>query len=202
VLLAPGAQAERPVVEVLAAAAERLVERGVGPGGEAVERDRYVCMDPHRNRWPPAGVVSSQMKALTAAAVAAAGILVLAPAAAGKDFRPGDIRACVASRCVPITSQDVLDALSGFYYGSVKPTPGRAPSAKALYVELRFRNGYVTGIAAGARFDHFLSYGVNLDQFRARIWYVMPASVAAELQQLAASLQPRPLPRYVLDRSH
>jgi hypothetical protein len=89
----------------------------------------------------------------------------------------------------------VLDALAAFYYGSVEPTAGRAPAARAPYVELRFANGYVTGIAAGARFERFLGYGLDLDQFRGRTWYVVPANVAAEVQRLAPSLHPQPLRR-------
>jgi hypothetical protein len=136
--------------------------------------------------------------ALAAATIA----LAVVPAAAAKDFKPGDLRVCAAKRCAPIKSQRALDALSGFYYGSAKPTVAKAPAHRARYVELRFRNGYVTGIAAGARFDRFLSFGVNLDQFRARTWYAIPRRVSDEVRRLAAGLRAQPLPADVLDRSH
>jgi len=129
-------------------------------------------------------------------------VVVLVPAAAAKDFKPGDLRVCAASRCAPMKNQRALDAVSAFYYGRVKPTRARSPRPGAPYVELRFRNGYVTGVAAGPRFDRFLSFGVNLDQFAARTWYVIPVRAAAEIRRLAANLRPPPLPADVLDRSH
>ena len=42
VLLAPGHRAERPLVHLLAADAERVLHRGVGAGDEAVEGDREI----------------------------------------------------------------------------------------------------------------------------------------------------------------
>jgi hypothetical protein len=137
-----------------------------------------------------------------ALAAAVIGLVVLVPAAAAKDFKPSDLRVCDRTRCVAIANQRVLDALSAFYYGSVKPTSAAAPRPEAPYVELRFRNGYVTGVAAGAHFDRFLSFGVNLDQFAARTWYLIPARAAVEIKRLAARLRPGGLPRDVLDRSH
>jgi hypothetical protein len=141
---------------------------------------------------------------LTATMVVAVTVLaaVLVPAAAGKDFHPGDLRVCAGKRCVPLWQQRALNAVGRFYYGPVAPTLAKAPWRRAQYVELRFRNGYVTGIAAGARFDRFLSFGVNADQFNARVWYTIPPRAAREIRRLAAQLQPRRLPRNVLARSH
>jgi hypothetical protein len=133
-------------------------------------------------------------------ALAAATITIaVVPAAAAKDFKPGDLRVCAANHCVPIKSQRALDALSAFYYGSATPNVARAPARRARYVELRFKNGYVTGIAAGGRFDRFLSFGVNLDQFRARTWYAIPRRVSDEVRRLAAGLRSQPLPADVLE---
>jgi hypothetical protein len=134
-------------------------------------------------------------------AVALAAV-VLAPTAVAKDFKPGDLRVCVALRCLPITNQRALDAVGAFYYGDAKPARVLSPRPGARYVELRFRNGYVTGVAAGVRLDHFLSFGVTLDQFAARTWYLMPAPAAAEIRRLAANLRPRPLRADLLSRSH
>jgi hypothetical protein len=129
--------------------------------------------------------------------------LWLAVPAGAKDFRPGDIRVCTGRTCVVLRDQKVLNTLANFYYRRAQvPKVTTAPASRAPYVELRFRNGYVTGIAAGAHYDHFLSYGVNLDQFRARTWYAIPDRVSAALAQLAAQLHPRPLPSDVLNRSH
>jgi hypothetical protein len=111
-----------------------------------------------------------------------------------KQFRPGDVRACGVHRCVTIRSQHVLDALANFYYGRPSPARTRAPRKRSLYLRLAYRDGYVTGIAAGSRFTHFLSFGVNLGQFAARTWYAVPAAVAAELRLLAPHLLAGRLP--------
>ena len=99
-------------------------------------------------------------------AAAAAAALVFTAAAGGKDFRPGDLRVCNARTCVAITDQQVLDQLSAFYYGSSPPARTRAPRPGVPFFQLRFPNGYVTGIVSTSRLDRFLSYGVNLEQFR------------------------------------
>ena len=122
--------------------------------------------------------------------------------AAAKNFQPGDVRVCAGKRCLPLRSRPVLKKISRFYYGSRPPLRAKAPRRRARYVELRFANGYVTGVAAGVRFNHFLSFGVNLDQFSARVWYTVPARAARAIRRLAARLRPRRLPRDVLSRSH
>jgi hypothetical protein len=125
-----------------------------------------------------------------------------ANAATLKQFRPGDVRACGTHRCVAIRSQRVLDALARFYYGRPAPTRASAPQEGAAYLRLVYDNGYVTGVAAGRRFDRFLSFGVNLGQFGARRWYAVPAPVAAELRRLAPRLSAGRLPANILSRSH
>jgi hypothetical protein len=141
------------------------------------------------------------VSAAVALAAAAALAAVFVPSASAKEFNPGDLRVCAASRCVAITDQPALDAIGAFYYGPSAPRPAAAPNPRTRYVELRFPNGYVTGVAAGARFDRFLSFGVNLDQFAGRTWYRIPAAAAAEIRQLALQLRPRRLPRDILTRS-
>jgi len=69
-------------------------------------------------------------------------------------------------------------------------------------LQLRFRNGYVTGIVAGAQLDRFLSYGVNLGQFAKGRWYRFPALAAAELRRLASSLRPMRLTPAAIALSH
>jgi len=100
-------------------------------------------------------------------------LLVLSQVASArtmKQFRPGDVRACGAHRCVAIRSQRVLDALARFYYGRPAPMRTVAPRKRSLYLRLVYKDGYVTGIAAGPRFTHFLSFGVNLGQFASKTW--------------------------------
>lgn len=109
-------------------------------------------------------------------------------AATAKDFRPGDLRLCSGTHCVPIHNQAALDALARFYYGSPKPQPTAAPTRGRRY-QLRFTNGYVTGVVAGAHTDRFKSGGVNLEQFAWNRWYRVPPVAAAELRRLALSLR-------------
>src|SRR5438105_13001795 len=118
------------------------------------------------------------MKTTRAALAVTVLAVIVVPGAAAKVFKPGDLRVCAKSRCAPVKSQRVLNALGAFYYGSAKPTRAPAPKSQAPYTELRFKNGYVTGIAADSLFARFLSYGVNLDQFKARTCYAIPDHAA------------------------
>ena len=129
-------------------------------------------------------------------------LLLAVPAAAAKDLRPGDLRLCDQARCVAIRNQKALDAVSRFYYGAPPPRRVTAPRNGARMYELRFRNGYVTGFAAGSGLDRFLSGGVNLGQFAAGIWYRMPPTAAAELRRLASRLAPLRVTPSLVSRSH
>jgi hypothetical protein len=112
------------------------------------------------------------------------------PSAAAKDFEPGDLRLCNATRCVHVMDRATATALGHFIYSSGEAPRARAVRLGAPAYELKFRNGYVTGIVAGARLDRFLSYGVHLERFFRDRWYRMPEKVAAELRRLAAGLAP------------
>jgi len=129
------------------------------------------------------------VRALLVGLLVAAALLVV-PAASGKVFKPGDVRLCNANRCVPIRNRVVLEKLGGFYYGSYSLTTVRAPMHGAPYYELRFRNGYVTGVVAMRRLDHFQSHGVNVNRFAGDRWYGVPPRVSAELRRLAVGLPP------------
>jgi hypothetical protein len=128
--------------------------------------------------------------------------VAVVPSASAKDFAPGDLWLCGANRCAPITNRYVLDKLSAFYYGARKPARVPQPRLGAPYLELRFDNGYVTGIAARANLDRFLSYGVYLGRFRRGNWYALPPPAAHELRWLAGtSITPFSLSRAALARS-
>lgn len=133
---------------------------------------------------------------------AAAAFLVAVTAGSAKEFDPGDLRICNTKRCVPITNRPALTALGAFYYIGTKPPP-RVPRAPlgAPSFELRFDNGYVTGIVATARLDRFLSFGVNIGRFDAGRWYRVSGTAARELRRLAARLTPIRLTRAALARS-
>jgi hypothetical protein len=107
-----------------------------------------------------------------------------------KDFNPGDLRVCNAKRCVPITAPHVVAKLGPFYYSGPPPARMRAPRMGAPAFELRFENGYATGIVASPKLDRFLSYGVHQGRFARGAWYQVPPSVSSELRALTARLAP------------
>jgi hypothetical protein len=110
--------------------------------------------------------------------------------ATAKNFGPGDLRLCGAGRCVSIKDRGVLRAFSSFYYGGPRPGVVDSPRRGAPAFQLRFRNGYVSGIAGGARLDRMLLYGVNCGRFQRGTWYRLPRPLALWLRELAAPLQP------------
>jgi hypothetical protein len=127
--------------------------------------------------------------------------LLALPSASAKDFRPGDLRVCNAKRCVAIVRRSVLPQLSSFYYSGRPLARVRRPALGTPYYELRFGNGYVTGIAATRRLERFLSYGVNLRRFHRNTWYAVPRPLSAELRRLTQDLRPRSLTAAALARS-
>lgn len=131
----------------------------------------------------------------------AAAALLLVPGAAAKDFRPGDLRFCNARRCVKIVEPKVVATLGPFYYSDGSPRQAQTPRLGARAYELRFPNGYVTGIVAGAALDRFLSYGVNTGRFQRGVWYRIPRGMTAGLTKLACSLRPLHVTRAALAKS-
>jgi hypothetical protein len=131
----------------------------------------------------------------------AAAALLLVPAATAKDFGPGDLRLCNARRCVKIVDPKVVATLGPFYYSNGSPRHAHPPRLGARMYELRFTNGYVTGIVAGAALDRFLSYGVNLGRFQRGVWYHVPRRTTAGLTKLACSLRPLRVTKAALAKS-
>jgi hypothetical protein len=127
--------------------------------------------------------------------------LACVPVAAAKHFRPGDLRLCGLSRCLALKDQAGLDSLSAFYYGDGRPARIARPAMNVSYYELRFRNGYVTGIVATAGLNRFLSYGVNMGRFARGTWYRVPARAAAALRTAASPLPPLRLTAAALRKS-
>jgi hypothetical protein len=132
--------------------------------------------------------------------IVVAAALFAAPLADAK-FRSGDLRVCNASHCVAIVDPDVIPRLGYFYYATSQLVRMRRPALGTRYYELRFRNGYVTGIVAGQRLGRFLSYGVNLDRFERGRWYAVPRRVSAELRRLTVGMRPYHLTRTALARA-
>lgn len=123
------------------------------------------------------------------------------PGAVAKDFGPGDLRVCNGKRCVPIVRPKAVAMLGPFYYTGAPLRVAPAPRLGAPSFELRFRNGYVTGIVGSARLDRFLSYGVHLERFSRGTWYRVPEPLSRELRRLTAPLRPIPITRASLSRS-
>jgi hypothetical protein len=140
------------------------------------------------------------MRTLVVFFVAASALLIL-PSASAKDFAPGDLSACNATRCVAIVSRDVMPRMGSFYYSGPAPARVRGTSLGAPYFELRSRNGYVTGIVATRRLDRFLSYGVNLDRFARNRWYAVPRELQQEFRRLTVGLRPLRITRAALAKS-
>jgi len=135
------------------------------------------------------------------AVLLAAAALLLVPGAAAKDFHPGDLRLCNSRRCMKIVDPKVVATLGPFYYSDGSPRQAHAPRLGARIYELRFPNGYATGIVAGAALDRFLSYGVNTGRFHRGVWYRVPRGMTAGLTKLSCSLRPLRLTKAALAKS-
>jgi hypothetical protein len=96
----------------------------------------------------------------------------------------------------------VLRLLASFYYGDSTPVRVRRPKLGVPYYELRYRNGYVTGIIATRRLDRFLSYGVVLGRFTRDQWYKVPHKVSREFRRLTVGLRPLRLSPAAVAKSH
>jgi hypothetical protein len=126
---------------------------------------------------------------------------VALPAASAKEFQPGDVRVCNSRHCVALVNREVLPLLASFYYGDRTPGSVRKPKLGEPYFELRYRNGYVTGIIATRRLDRFLSYGVVLGRFARGHWYAVPERVSSQVRRLTADLCPVRLSRAAVAKS-
>jgi hypothetical protein len=135
------------------------------------------------------------MRRIVVALIVVTGLLLAVPAGLAKDFRPGDLRACGRDRCVRLVDEELLRALGRFYYGqgSVARAPRVALDSPGFV--LRFRNGYASGIVAGAKLGRFQSYGVICGRFQRGRWYRVPPGAALALRRLTADLRPARVPR-------
>jgi hypothetical protein len=136
-------------------------------------------------------------------ALVAVAALVTLPAASAKDFKPGDVRICNSDHCRAVVNRRVLALLAAFYYQRRSPPVREArPQLGQHYYELRYRNGYVTGIVATQRLDRFLSYGVFLGRFARYRWYEIPAMASRDFRRLTVGLRPLRLSRAAIAQSH
>ena len=141
------------------------------------------------------------IRAVLVAGLVAAAALIGAAGGAAKEFGPGDLRVCNEETCVPVVRAPAVDALSRLYFTGAQPAVLARPRWGAPAFELRFPNGYATGVVGGARLDRFLSFGVHLERFRRGTWYRVPPRAAGELRRLTASLEPLGVTRALVRRS-
>jgi hypothetical protein len=129
------------------------------------------------------------MRLVVAALIAACGLLAV-PAGAAKDFDPGGLRVCGRDRCVPLVDKSLLRVLERHYWGpgSLQRAPRVRLGAPGFF--LRFRDGYATGIVAGAKLGRFQAYGFYCERFERGRWYRFPDRAALALRRLTAHLRP------------
>ena len=111
------------------------------------------------------------------------------PAASAKDFEPGDLHVCNHARCVSVTNAYVTRLFSSFYYGDGRVRVAAKPRVGALAFELRL-GSLVLGLAATARLDRALVYGIYCERFHRGVWYRLPARSAQELRRVTTELRP------------
>ena len=126
---------------------------------------------------------------LAAVLVATSGLLAV-PSAVAKHFDPGDLRVCGRTQCVPIVNRHLLGILSNYYWSAGRPPRVARVRLGSPGFELRFRNGYASGMVASAKLDRFRSYGVVCGRFETGKWYRFPVCAAVALRRLTARLQP------------
>jgi hypothetical protein len=142
-------------------------------------------------------VAVTRLRPQLAVALLALGALLATPQASAKEFRPGDLRVCGRTRCVPIVNRAVLPVFSAFYWGPDRVVRAPKVPVGAPAFELRFGNGYVSGIVATRRLDRFRAYGFYCGRFQRGKWYRVPAGAVRELMRLTPSLRPRRVTRIV-----
>jgi hypothetical protein len=125
-----------------------------------------------------------------AAALIATVALLAVPAAGAKDFRPGDLRVCGRTTCVPIMSRTVTRILSSYYWGPRHVARAGPVRNGAPAFELRFRDGHPSGMVASAWLNRFRAYGFFCDRFERGKWYRFPARAVAEVRRLTPGLEP------------
>jgi len=111
------------------------------------------------------------------------------PAASAKDFEPGDLHVCNHARCVSVTNAYVTRLFSSFYYGDGRVRVAAKPRVGAPAFELRL-GSLVLGLAATARLDRALVYGIYCERFHRGVWYRLPARSAQELRRVTTELRP------------
>jgi hypothetical protein len=125
-----------------------------------------------------------------AAALIGSTSLLAVPAAVAKDFRPGDLRVCGRSQCVPIVNRRLLRILSHYYWGPRRVVGARPVDRGTPAFALRWRDGYASGLVAGAGLDRFRGHGFFCGRFVRGTWYRFPAEATVMFKKLTAGIRP------------
>jgi hypothetical protein len=125
-----------------------------------------------------------------AAVMIAAAALLAVPAAVAKELRPGDLLVCGRTACVPIMNRSVVRVLGSYYYGPRRVVRAGPVRRGAPGFELRFTNGYASGMIATTWLNRFRGYGFFCGRFVRGRWYRFPPRAVDEIRRLTAGLQP------------
>jgi hypothetical protein len=87
-------------------------------------------------------------------------------------------------------SRSVTRILSAYYWGPSRVTRAGPVRNGAPAFELRFRDGYASGMVASAWLNRFRAYGFMCGRFVRGKWYRFPARAVAEVRKLTAGLEP------------
>ena len=101
-----------------------------------------------------------------------------------------------------VLNRKALGLLAAFYYRGSAPARVTKPHLGRRYYQLRYPNGYVTGIVATRHLDRFLSYGVFLGRFTRYRWYEIPTTASRNFRRLTVGLRPLRLSRAAIAKSH
>ena len=117
-----------------------------------------------------------------AAAVVA---LAVAGIASAKEFPPGGLKVCGATRCRVVTDAQSR-AFSSLLWGGRPVTRTATPRVGSPIFQLRFRNGSAGAIVSATAIR---VHGLNCGRFERGKWYRLPSS----LRRVASGLKPKRL---------
>ena len=126
---------------------------------------------------------------IVAALIAISGLLAV-PSAVAKEFGPGDLRVYGKSQCVPIVNKRLLKILSSYYYGPRRVARAGPVRRGVPGFALRWRDGFASGLVAGAELNRFRGHGFFCGRFVRGRWYRFPAEATAALRRLTAGIRP------------
>jgi hypothetical protein len=111
--------------------------------------------------------------------------LIVAAGASAKEFPPGSLRICGATRCRVVTDAQSR-TFSALLWGDRPVTPAPTPRVGSSIFQLRFQNGPAGAIISATAIR---VHGLNCGRFRRGRWYRLPASI----RRVGNGLEPKRL---------